>query len=155
MLATLRTLFKRRPRHHRENLHRRLRGMVLMALSNKFGSLVLTMGKHRNRSRRHCTLYGDMCGGLAVISDVENNGPSGSGRVANCRYQNAACRLPYLRTRLKCQLSCAQIKSIPIACPNIPSWMPFSKTTSRTTNLFPKLQRLPGPRELVRTHRAE
>ena len=48
----------------------RLRGMTLMALSNKFGSLVLTTGNKSELAVGYCTLYGDMCGGLAVISDV-------------------------------------------------------------------------------------
>ena len=48
----------------------RLRGMTLMALSNKFGSLLLTTGNKSELAVGYCTLYGDMCGGLAVISDV-------------------------------------------------------------------------------------
>jgi NAD+ synthetase len=48
----------------------RLRGQILMALSNKFGSLVLTTGNKSELAVGYCTLYGDMCGGLAVISDV-------------------------------------------------------------------------------------
>ena len=53
-----------------ENLQARLRGQILMALSNKFGSLVLTTGNKSELAVGYCTLYGDMCGGLAVISDV-------------------------------------------------------------------------------------
>src|SRR5471032_1025717 len=48
----------------------RLRGMTLMALSNKFGSLLLTTGNKSELAVGYCTLYGDMNGGLAVISDV-------------------------------------------------------------------------------------
>jgi len=48
----------------------RLRGLLLMALSNKFGSLLLTTGNKSELAVGYCTLYGDMCGGLAVISDV-------------------------------------------------------------------------------------
>ncbi len=48
----------------------RLRGMVLMSLSNKFGSLLLTTGNKSELAVGYCTLYGDMAGGLAVISDV-------------------------------------------------------------------------------------
>ena len=48
----------------------RLRGLILMAASNKFGSLVLTTGNKSELAVGYCTLYGDMCGGLAVISDV-------------------------------------------------------------------------------------
>ena len=53
-----------------ENFQARLRGMTLMALSNKFGSLLLTTGNKSELAVGYCTLYGDMCGGLAVISDV-------------------------------------------------------------------------------------
>src|ERR1051325_6285414 len=53
-----------------ENMQARLRGVILMALSNKFGSLVLTTGNKSELAVGYCTLYGDMCGGLAVISDV-------------------------------------------------------------------------------------
>jgi NAD+ synthetase len=53
-----------------ENIQARVRGVVLMALSNKFGSLLLTTGNKSELAVGYCTLYGDMCGGLAVISDV-------------------------------------------------------------------------------------
>ena len=53
-----------------ENLQARLRGVTLMALSNKFGSLLLTTGNKSELAVGYCTLYGDMCGGLAVISDL-------------------------------------------------------------------------------------
>jgi NAD+ synthetase len=53
-----------------ENLQARLRGMVLMALSNKFGSLLVSTGNKSELAVGYCTLYGDMAGGLAVINDV-------------------------------------------------------------------------------------
>jgi NAD+ synthase/NAD+ synthase (glutamine-hydrolysing) len=53
-----------------ENLQARCRGVVLMALSNKFGWLVLTTGNKSEMAVGYCTLYGDMSGGLAVLSDV-------------------------------------------------------------------------------------
>src|SRR5262249_25815368 len=53
-----------------ENLQARLRGLLLMALSNKFNRLVLSTGNKSEVAVGYCTLYGDMCGGLAVISDV-------------------------------------------------------------------------------------
>ncbi len=53
-----------------ENIQARLRGVTLMALSNKFASLLLTTGNKSELAVGYCTLYGDMCGGLAVISDV-------------------------------------------------------------------------------------
>jgi NAD+ synthase (glutamine-hydrolysing) len=53
-----------------ENLQARIRGNILMALSNKFNSLVLSTGNKSEMSVGYCTLYGDMCGGYAVIKDV-------------------------------------------------------------------------------------
>ena len=53
-----------------ENLQSRLRGLTLMALSNKFGSLVLSTGNKSEVAVGYATLYGDMCGGLAPIADV-------------------------------------------------------------------------------------
>ncbi|MCU1319780.1 MAG: synthetase [Edaphobacter sp.] len=53
-----------------ENLQSRIRGTLLMALSNKFGALVLTTGNKSEMSVGYCTLYGDMVGALAVIGDV-------------------------------------------------------------------------------------
>jgi len=48
----------------------RIRGNILMSMSNKFGSLLLTTGNKSELAVGYCTLYGDMCGGLAVISDL-------------------------------------------------------------------------------------
>jgi NAD+ synthase (glutamine-hydrolysing) len=53
-----------------ENMQSRLRGLILMSLSNKFGHLLLTTGNKSELAVGYCTIYGDMCGGLAVISDV-------------------------------------------------------------------------------------
>jgi NAD+ synthase (glutamine-hydrolysing) len=53
-----------------ENLQARIRGNILMALSNKFGYLVLTTGNKSEMSVGYCTLYGDMAGGFAVLKDV-------------------------------------------------------------------------------------
>jgi NAD+ synthase (glutamine-hydrolysing) len=53
-----------------ENLQSRIRGVLLMAVSNKFGALVLTTGNKSEMSTGYCTLYGDMVGALAVIGDI-------------------------------------------------------------------------------------
>jgi len=53
-----------------ENIQSRARGLLLMALSNKFGDLLLTTGNKSELAVGYCTLYGDMAGGLAVLSDV-------------------------------------------------------------------------------------
>ncbi|MBN1344618.1 MAG: NAD+ synthase [Phycisphaerae bacterium] len=60
----------REPDVTEENVQARIRGNVLMALSNKFGWLLLATGNKTELSVGYCTLYGDMCGGLAVIGDA-------------------------------------------------------------------------------------
>ena len=63
--------FAGRPRDvTEENIQARVRGNLLMALSNKFGALLLTTGNKSELAVGYCTLYGDMSGGLAVIADV-------------------------------------------------------------------------------------
>jgi NAD+ synthase/NAD+ synthase (glutamine-hydrolysing) len=78
-----------RPDVTEENLQSRLRGVTLMALSNKWGALVLTTGNKSELAVGYCTLYGDMCGGLAVISDVPKTLVYQLSRVANLRHNNA------------------------------------------------------------------
>ena len=69
--AGLKPLFAgRKPDTTEENVQARIRGNILMSLSNKFGWLLLTTGNKSELAVGYCTLYGDMCGGLAVISDV-------------------------------------------------------------------------------------
>ena len=75
-----------------ENIQARIRGTLLMALSNKFGSIVLTTGNKSEMATGYCTLYGDMAGGFAVIKDLVKttvfrlarwrnaNDPHGTGR---------------------------------------------------------------------------
>lgn len=60
----------RQPDTTEENLQARIRGALLMAFSNKFGHLLLTTGNKSEIATGYCTIYGDMAGGLAVISDV-------------------------------------------------------------------------------------
>jgi NAD+ synthase (glutamine-hydrolysing) len=73
-LRTLRTEFKGMGFNStEENIQARIRGNILMALSNKFGYLVLTTGNKSELSVGYSTLYGDMAGGLAVISDLPKN----------------------------------------------------------------------------------
>jgi len=70
-LKTLSPHFKRmKPDVTEENVQARIRGNLLMALSNKFGWLVLTTGNKSEMSVGYCTLYGDMAGGFAVLKDV-------------------------------------------------------------------------------------
>ncbi|HEY3059613.1 MAG TPA: NAD+ synthase [Chloroflexota bacterium] len=85
MLETLQPVFEGRgPDIAEENLQARIRGMVNMAVSNKFGSLVLTTGNKSEMAVGYATLYGDMAGGFAVIKDVFKT------RVYDlCRYRNS------------------------------------------------------------------
>jgi NAD+ synthase (glutamine-hydrolysing) len=70
-MQTLSALFRDKPADvTEENIQARIRGNLLMALSNKFGWLVLTTGNKSETSVGYCTLYGDMAGGFAVIKDV-------------------------------------------------------------------------------------
>ena len=69
--ATLAPVFEGRPRDvTEENLQARIRGLLLMALSNKFGSMLLTTGNKSEMSVGYATLYGDMCGGFSVLKDI-------------------------------------------------------------------------------------
>ena len=69
--AQFKEIFKGLPENEtEESMQPRLRAMTLMALSNKFGHLLLTTGNKSELAVGYCTLYGDMAGGLAVISDV-------------------------------------------------------------------------------------
>jgi NAD+ synthase len=67
-----------------ENLQSRIRGVTLMALSNKFGDMLLTTGNKSEMSTGYATLYGDMCGGYSVLKDVYKTDV-----FALCRWRNA------------------------------------------------------------------
>ena len=69
--ASLKPFFGDKPEDTtEENIQARIRGVMLMALSNKHGHLVLTTGNKSEYATGYCTLYGDMCGGFAPIKDV-------------------------------------------------------------------------------------
>jgi NAD+ synthase (glutamine-hydrolysing) len=70
-LELLEPFFQGRPADiTEENMQARIRGTILMAISNKLGYIVLSTGNKSEMALGFCTLYGDMCGGLSVISDV-------------------------------------------------------------------------------------
>jgi len=90
MICTLAPVFEGRKQDvTEENIQSRLRGLTLMSLSNKFGALVLTTGNKSEIAVGYCTLYGDMCGGLAVISDVPKTMVYELSRVGNKRHNGA------------------------------------------------------------------
>ena len=71
LINTVRPHFEGRPEDTtEENLQSRVRGIILMSLANKLGHMLLTTGNKSELATGYCTLYGDMCGGLAVIADV-------------------------------------------------------------------------------------
>ena len=97
-----------------ENLQARVRGVLLMALSNKFGSLLLTTGNKSELAVGYCTLYGDMCGGLAVISDVPKTMVYQLAREMNA---GAARDLPRVTLISRPRPSCAPIRPTRIRLP--------------------------------------
>ncbi|GGJ08297.1 NAD+ synthase [Neoroseomonas lacus] len=78
------TFGNRPPDITEENLQSRIRGVTLMALSNKFGSMLLTTGNKSEMSTGYATIYGDMCGGYSVLKDVYKTMV-----FALCRWRNA------------------------------------------------------------------
>lgn len=78
------TFHGRAPDITEENLQSRSRGLTLMAISNKFGPMVLSTGNKSEMSTGYATLYGDMCGGYAVLKDVYKTAV-----FAVCRWRNA------------------------------------------------------------------
>jgi NAD+ synthase/NAD+ synthase (glutamine-hydrolysing) len=84
--TTLKNVFAgRKEDETEENIQSRARGTLLMALSNKFGAIVLSTGNKSELGVGYCTLYGDMVGGLAVISDVPKTLVYRLSRYVNCR----------------------------------------------------------------------
>ena len=77
-----------------ENIQARIRGTLLMALSNKHGSLVLTTGNKSEMATGYCTLYGDMAGGFAVIKDVSKTLVYQLARWRNAHDPFATCARP-------------------------------------------------------------
>jgi NAD+ synthase (glutamine-hydrolysing) len=85
-LRTLAPLFEgRKPDITEENIQARVRGVLLMAWTNKVGSLLLNTGNKSELATGYCTLYGDMCGGLAVIGDLLKTEVYALARAINAR----------------------------------------------------------------------
>lgn len=77
-----------------ENIQARIRGTLLMALSNKFGSIVLTTGNKSEMATGYCTLYGDMAGGFAVIKDLAKTQVFKLARWRNAHDPYGTCSSP-------------------------------------------------------------
>ena len=94
-MGTLATEFAGRPADTtEENLQARIRGTLLMALSNKFGSMVLTTGNKSEMATGYCTLYGDMAGGFAVIKDLAKTRVFAMARWRNAHDPYGTCAQP-------------------------------------------------------------
>lgn len=93
-LSTLGPIFEdRAPGVAEENLQARIRGALLMAVSNEFGDILLTTGNKSELAVGYCTLYGDMAGGLAVLGDVPKTDVYGLARLAEHRSRIPASTL--------------------------------------------------------------
>ena len=89
-----------------ENIQARIRGNILMAMSNKFGWLILTTGNKSEMAVGYCTLYGDMSGGYAVIKDVFKT------KVYElARYRNGICRQPLIPKSVLLRAPSAELRS--------------------------------------------
>ena len=115
-----------------ENLQSRIRGVTLMALSNKLGWLVLTTGNKSESAVGYSTLYGDTAGGFAVIKDVPKLLVY---RLCRCPQRSGRSRAdPRVRARRsRRRPSCARISATTRACRPTSSSIPSSRPTSRTT----------------------
>ena len=89
-----------------ENIQARVRGTILMALSNKFGHLLLSTGNKSELAVGYCTLYGDMAGGLAAISDVPKTMV-----YEVCRHINATAARPPIPERVFTKPPSAELKA--------------------------------------------
>ena len=98
-----------------ENLQARIRGMLLMALSNKFGSLVVTTGNKSEMAVGYCTLYGDMAGGFALLKDVPKTMV-----YQLCHYRNAIS--PIIPDRIITRPPSAELRANQTDQDNLPSY---------------------------------
>ena len=112
-----------------ENLQARIRGMLLMALSNKFGSIVLTTGNKSEMAVGYSTLYGDMAGGFSLLKDVP--------KTLVYNWQNTAIQsqksFPPASSRARPAPSYAPIRPTKTACRHMKYWMRLCKPMWKTT----------------------
>ena len=116
-----------KPNEAEENVQSRLRGVTLMALSNKFGALVLTTGNKSEMAVGYCTLYGDMCGALAPLADVFKTDIYKIARWVNRGARNYSRRFTSPSRRAP---NCGRTKKIRIHCRHTKFWTRFWTLTS-------------------------
>ena len=91
--SSLSSLFNNLPQDvTEENIQARIRGLVLMAISNKFNNLLLTTGNKSEVAVGYSTLYGDMCGGFSLLKDIYKTTVFNLSRWRNICYTNASCK---------------------------------------------------------------
>ncbi len=112
-----------------ENIQARIRGTILMALSNKFGSLLLSTGNKSELAMGYCTLYGDMAGGLAVISDLPKTLVY---RLAGYLNRDGEW-IPKVCSQKLHRLNCVPTRKMRTRCPPMRSWMRYFTHTLRKT----------------------
>ena len=111
-----------KPNEAEENVQSRLRGVTLMALSNKFGALVLTTGNKSEMAVGYCTLYGDMCGALAVDRGRFQDGHLQNRALGEPRPRNHSRSLHYQSRRAR---SCGPTRRTRIRCRPTKRWTRF------------------------------
>jgi NAD+ synthase (glutamine-hydrolysing) len=118
-----------------ENIQARIRGVFLMALSNKFGSIVLTTGNKSEMATGYCTLYGDMAGGFAVIKDVLKTSVFALARWRNANdpYGTGSNPIPERIITRRPAPSCAPTRPTRTACRPTRCWTPSWRATWKTT----------------------
>ena len=109
-----------KPNEAEENVQSRLRGVTLMALSNKFGALVLTTGNKSEMAVGYCTLYGDMNGALAPIADVLKTDVYKIARWVNREGKSSSRKIQFPNRRAR---SCARTRRTRIRCHPTKFWM--------------------------------
>jgi NAD+ synthetase len=120
-----------------ENIQARIRGTLLMALSNKFGSIVLTTGNKSEMAVGYATLYGDMAGGFAVLKDI-----SKTLVYRLCHYRNALGRVIRSGSSpARRRPNCARTRSIRIRCRPMMRSTASSKLMSSRTRARPRSSR--------------
>ena len=120
-----------------ENLQARIRGNLLMALSNRSGAIVLTTGNKSEMAVGYATLYGDMAGGFAVLKDVFKTFLYDLARWRNA--QAGRDLIPENTIPSRPRRSCVPTSKIPIRCHPMRCWTPSCRRMSRMTARPPRL----------------
>ncbi|GAB1362119.1 hypothetical protein MASR1M32_13550 [Rhodobacter sp.] len=126
-----------------ENIQSRLRGLLLMALSNKFGEMLLTTGNKSEMAVGYCTIYGDMNGGYNPVKDMYK-----TRMFLTAKWRNETHRpwmkgpagevIPGRIISKPPRPNCVPTRPIRTACPPMRSWMPSSRGWWKRISRWPK-----------------